>query len=353
MRKLVLAVVLVLSLGFVVTRLSDLEQITQTFRRGIPAWLALAALVHAVSVLNNGVTIRSIYRLLGLNEGLGRLSMLWCSSVFFTTVTTSGGWGGMAVFVSDGRQRGLSGARVAVATALYFLYDFVSALMVVGLGLIVLVRRNRLDMGEIAATAILAAYAAALAVFLRLAWRAPDRLGAVLAGGGALVNRILRPFLRRDYLQVERAHVLAHDIGAGLHDVRRQPAGLLLPIALSLSHKALTIAVLFLCFLAFGQAFSVGTLVAGYSLGYIFTVVTPTPAGIGFVEGILTLTLTGFGIPVASAAVITFAYRGLTLWLTLLYGMIGFRWVGLGPSPKSVDVNIPTAPVPVVQPKKR
>jgi hypothetical protein len=29
----------------------------------------------------------------------------------------------------------------------------------------------------------------------------------------------------------------------------------------------------------------------------------------------------------------------------MLYGMLSFRWVGLGPSPKAMNVNIPTAPI--------
>ncbi len=324
-----LAVVLLLSIAFVVSRLSDLEQILDTFRRGVPLWLVLAFAVHLASVVNNGATIRSIYRLLGMEEQVGRLAMLWSAAVFFTTVTSSGGWGGMAVFVTDGTKRQLPAAKVTVATAMYYLVDFVSALLVVGLGLAVLIRRNQLEIGEVLATIVLAIYALVLMAWLALAWRAPDRLGRILAGAGGAINRALRPFLRRDYLNLERAHVLAHDMGQGLRDMQRSAGAVLLPIALSFSHKALMVSVLFLCFLAFSQPFSVGTLIAGYSLGYMFTVVTPTPSGIGFVEGILTLALSGFGIPVGAAAVIAFAYRGITLWLTLLYGAISFRWVGL------------------------
>jgi len=352
MRKLVLAAVLLIAVVFVVSRLSDLGQVVQTFQRGVPFWLLLAVLVHLASILNNGATLRSLYRLLGLKEQIGRLMMLWCSSVFFTTVTSSGGWGGMAVFVTDGRKRGLNGARVTVASAMYYLYDFVSALLVVGVGLIVLVRRGQLDTGEVLASIVLAVYALLLAGWLILAWRSPERLGTVLTRGGSVINRLVRPFVRRDYLDLQRARTLAHDMGAGLTEVRRSPEGLLLPIALSLSHKALTVAILFLCFLAFSQPFSVGTLIAGYSLGYIFTVVTPTPAGIGFVEGILTLAFSGFGIPVATSAVIALAYRGITLWLSLLYGMLSFRWVGLGPKPEAltVDRTRPLRPPPDLRP---
>jgi uncharacterized protein (TIRG00374 family) len=351
MRKLILAVVVLLAILFVLARQADLNQVVETFQRGLPQWLVLAVILHLVAILNNGVTIRSIYRLLGLGEGLARLAMLWVASVFFTIVTSSGGWGGMAVFVADGRKRGLPGARVTVALAMYYLFDFVAALGMVALGIAVLIRRGKLETGEIVATTLLAVYATVLASWLVLAWRNPDRLASILTSGGAFINRLLRRFVHREYLDLEKARNLAHDMAEGLNDLRRSRAGLLLPFALSLSHKALMLTILFLCFLAFQQPFSAGTLIAAYAVFYMFTVVTPTPAGIGLIEGILTVALAGIGVPLASAALIALAYTGITLWLSLLYGMLAFRWVGLGKSAGAVDVNIQTAPLQAYKPK--
>jgi uncharacterized protein (TIRG00374 family) len=345
MRKLILTGVILLAVLFFISRQADLGQVVETFQRGAPHWLLLAVVIHLVSVLNNGVTIRSIYRLLGLGEHVGRLTMLWCASVFFTIVTSSGGWGGMVVFVTDGRKRGLPGGRVTVALAMYYLFDFVAALLMVGLGLAVLIRRGRLETGEVVATVLLTIYASVLTIWLLLAWRSPDRLASILTKGGTLINRLLRRFVHRDYLDVDRARGLAHDMAAGLADLRRSRAGLLLPLALSLSHKALMISVLFFCFLAFSQPFSAGTLIAAYAIAYMFTVVTPTPGGIGLIEGILTVALAGIGVQLATAALIALSYTGITLWLPLLYGMLTFRWVGLGASPKTLNVNIPTSPV--------
>ncbi|HLE22938.1 MAG TPA: lysylphosphatidylglycerol synthase transmembrane domain-containing protein [Anaerolineales bacterium] len=353
MRKLVISGVILLAVLFFISRQTDLGQVIETFQRGAPHWLLLAVVIHLVSVFNNGLTIRSIYRLLGLGEHAGRLTMLWCASVFFTIVTSSGGWGGMVVFVTDGRKRGLPGARVTIALAMYYLFDFVAALLLVGLGLAVLIRRGRLETGEVVATVLLTVYALVLAAWLVLAWRSPDRLASILTKGGAVINRLLRRFVHRDYLDVERARSLAHDMAAGLADLRRSQAGLLLPLALSLSHKALMISILFFCFLAFSQPFSAGTLIAAYAIAYMFTVVTPTPAGIGLIEGILTVALAGIGIPFATAALIALAYTGITLWLSLFYGMLTFRWVGLGASPKTLNVNVPTAPIQVYPTKDR
>jgi uncharacterized membrane protein YbhN (UPF0104 family) len=40
----------------------------------------------------------------------------------------------------------------------------------------------------------------------------------------------------------------------------------------------------------------------------------------------MTLVLTSLNVPLASAAVITLAYRGVTFWFPLLLGFVALRW---------------------------
>jgi uncharacterized protein (TIRG00374 family) len=54
-------------------------------------------------------------------------------------------------------------------------------------------------------------------------------------------------------------------------------------------------------------------------------IISPTPAGLGVVEGALTLALTSMYISLEDAAVITLSYRGITFWTPLLFGMISLR----------------------------
>jgi uncharacterized protein (TIRG00374 family) len=74
-------------------------------------------------------------------------------------------------------------------------------------------------------------------------------------------------------------------------------------------------------------------LIASFSIGYLFYIVSPTPSGVGFVEGAMTLILTSLGLSLAISIVITLAFRGVTFWLTVLYGMLAMRWVGLEQQP--------------------
>ena len=62
-----------------------------------------------------------------------------------------------------------------------------------------------------------------------------------------------------------------------------------------------------------------GPLTAGYAIGFVFWVVSPTPQGIGVVEGVMALVYTSLGVP-APAVLAVLTFRGLTFWLPLLIG---------------------------------
>lgn len=332
MRKFLLAVLLFLGVYFLLTRFTEVEQVAQTLRRGDVKWILLAIGLHFVWLVNIAACFRSCYRLLGIEETIERLLLLSLGANFVNVIAPAAGVSGLAVFISDSRMRGKPTGRVTSAAALSIMYDYLAFIIVLGLGLTVLIRRGRLGAAEITASLVMLAIASVFASLLWLGMRSGDKLGEALAWMARAVNRLLRPIRKRDYLSEDNARGFAGEVAEGLAIARQAPRGtIILPAALALSKQALLISILFMVFMAFGQAFSVGTLVAGFAIGYLFVIVSPTPSGIGFVETAMTLALTTLRVPLAAATIITLAFRGITVWLTLLYGMIAMRWIGHEP----------------------
>lgn len=327
MRKLIVAIALLLGVIYLITQMAEMQAIVETLRRGDWRFLLLALFVEAAWLLNVALVYRSVYRALGMEERLGRLVLLAAAANFLNVIAPSAGLGGVAMFISDARRHGYKPGRVTVAGVLFVLFDYVGFLFVLALGLIVLIRRNNLNPAELIATAVLLLIASVLASLLFLGMRSADALGRTLAWMARQVNLLVRPLLRRNYLSEARAHTFAHELSDGLRQLDGKPVSLATPAALALSSKALLICVLFLMFLAFKVPFTPGTLVAGFSIGYLFMVVSPTPAGIGMVEGALTLALRSLNVPLGAAAVVALAYRGITFWIPLFVGMAAFRWL--------------------------
>jgi uncharacterized protein (TIRG00374 family) len=333
MKRLLYVLLLTLAVVFVLSQLAEFEQIAATLRRGVWYWLALAAAVQAVYLVNLAAGYRAAFQTVGVHRPLSAILPLVVAANFVNVVTASGGIAGMALFAGDARRRNQSAARVTVGGVLYVLADYAAFLCVLALGFAVLVRRHDLSAADVIAAGILVLAAGALGALLLVGLRSAPALERLLAGAARLANRALRPALRRDHLPEAAARAFARDAALALGSMRTQPRrNWLLPFGLALSAKALLIVILFLVFLAFGQAFSPGTLIAAFSLAYLFYIVSPTPSGLGVVEGALPLALRSLRVPLGSALVITLAYRGLTFWLPFLYGFLALRWLGRAPA---------------------
>jgi uncharacterized protein (TIRG00374 family) len=325
MRKFLLAVLLLLGVVFVLTRFTELKAIVDTLQKGDWRFLILALGIEAAWLLNVAASYYAIYRAMGMNEKIENLFLAAAAANFVNVIAPTAGVGGVAVFISEARRRGYSPARATAAGVLYVLFDYAGFLFILTLGFSILFRRNNLTSGEMVASIILVIIAAFLATLLYLGMRSARELGQVLAWLTRQVNRLLRPFIHRQYLSDARAHSFAHEAAQGLRKVRHNPENLFFPAALALSNKALLISILSLMFLAFKVPLSAGTLIASFSIGYLFFIVSPTPSGIGFVEGALTLALGSMYIPLGAAAVVTLAYRGITFWVPLAFGGIALR----------------------------
>jgi len=133
------------------------------------------------------------------------------------------------------------------------------------------------------------------------------------------------PILHREYLSETRAYAFAIEISEGLSALPERPRSLVQPFVLSLLNKVLLMGVLVCSFLSFDVPFSAGTIVGGFAIAYLFLIVSPTPSGIGVVEGVMALALSSLRVNFSEAVIITLAYRGVTFWLPLAVGAVAFR----------------------------
>ena len=329
MKKFIVVIFLFLGVGIVALSFGELENTLATLQKAHLRWLFLALALEILWMVNVGLTYQSIYRLLGIEESRGRLTLVAAASNFVNIVAPTAGMSGIAVFANDARRRGYPPGKATLAGALFLIFDLTAFLCVLALGWIVLLRRKDLNAGEISASLLLLVIACIFAFLLYLGYRSADALGNALARIAHLVNRIARPFLHHDYLSEERAHAFATEIAEGLSGLTERPRQLLVPLLHAFLNKALLIGILLCSFLSFDVPFSAGTIVAGWAIGYLFLIVSPTPNGIGIVEGILPLTLASLRVPYEAAVVVTLIYRAVTFWISLAVGAWAFRYLHL------------------------
>ena len=325
MRKFIFIIVIFFTAALVYLSFGELESIVKTLRHANIGFLLLAILIQSSWFLVSGLTYLSLYRLLNMESSLQKLSLLFAASYFLSTVAPSAGMSGIAVFLTDANRNGQSPGKITVISVLYIFLDYLAFLFMLTLGLIVLFRRNDLDPSEIAASFVIFVIAVGLGSLLYLGSRSGDAFGNALARMARLVNRIARPFIHREYLREERAHEFAHEMAADLKSLPERPRSLINPILLAFAGKALMVSILAVSFLSFNVPFSIETIIGGFAISYLFLIVSPTPSGIGIVEGIMPLALSSLNVAWSQAVVITLAYRAVTFWFPLGVGAWAFR----------------------------
>lgn len=325
MRKFIFILLLFLGASFVYLSFGELQSILQTLRQGNFWFVLIALMVQFGWFAVTGLTFRSLYLLLGMDDSVYKLSLMSAAATFVNTIAPSAGVSGVAIFISNANRGGRSVGKATVVSMLYILLDYIAFLCVLMLGLIVLFRRNDLGPTEIVASVIIFATAAALGFLLYLGSRSAQALGNVLAWMAQFVNRVMKPFLHHDYLSEARAHEFAHEMAADLKALPERSRSLIVPLLYSFANKSLLICVLLFIFIAFQVPFSAGTIIGGFAISYLFLIVSPTPSGIGIVEGIMPLALSSLGVEWSQGVIITLAYRGITFWFPLGVGAIAFR----------------------------
>lgn len=330
MRKFLILLVLFLGVAFVITSFSELEQTLVTLQKGMVRYLLLAMLIQIGWFFLVGITYRSIYQLLGMQETTLNLTRVAAAATFVNVVMPTAGLGGIAIFVNAAKKQNRQTGRVTLAATLFVLFDLAAFLVVLAMGIVVLIRRNDLDASEISASLFLLAIASVLGFTLYLGSRSAELMGNFLARLVRIINTVLRPFIRRNYLNEERAHEFAHEMADGLASLPNRPRDLLKPFLFALLNKGLLLSIFLCAFLAFQVPYSAGTIVGGYAIGYLFMIVSPTPSGIGVVEGVLPLALKSLRVAWSQAVVITLTYRAVTFWLPLGIGAWAFRSLHLG-----------------------
>jgi len=321
MRNLIVGLLLLLGVLFIIGNFTQLESIVEIGQQGDWRFFGLAILVEIAALVAVGADISYIFRALGYKRSTPRLVIVALAANFVSIVAPSGGMSGLAVLVSDARRNRISTAHGTVAGAVFLLLDYIGFVFFLVVGLVVLARRGGLNATDLFAAGFLWLLAGVLMLMLYLGARSEEALATWLRWLVRKINLVLK-FLRLEKsLEEEKAGNFAHKIADGLIQMRKKPQMLFPAAAASFINKALMLVVFWLMFLAFRVPYSTGTLFAGFALAYLFLIVSPTPAGIGIVEGIVTLSLVSMFVPIGSAAVVVLGYRALTFWFPLILGM--------------------------------
>jgi uncharacterized protein (TIRG00374 family) len=310
-----LIVAVVIGAYFLVPKLAGLKQSWGQLRRGDPLWLAAGAALELLSIAGYATLFRTVF-----GRGVPRIDWrvsleIPLAGIAAIRLVAAAGAGGVAVTAWALGRAGMSAPVIAcrmVASLVVQYSVYLGALIVCGLGLWTGVFAGG---GSFALTIIPAVFGAVLiAAILSLALMPRDveqRLKRFGEGAGRL------RWIARRIATAPAA--LGSGVRTAIDLARERRIGLLGAVA----YWGFDIAVLGVCFHAFGTVVPPAVLVVGYFLGTLGSLL-PLPGGIGGVEGGMIGAFVAFGVPAGSAVIGVLAYRAISFWLPTLPGIVGY-----------------------------
>jgi uncharacterized protein (TIRG00374 family) len=318
-KRIIIGVVFVAAalggLYFLLPKIAGLNQTWGKLRHGDPWWLALGAVLECLSVAGYAVLFRTVF-----GRDVPRVD--WRASIQIPLagiaairLLAAAGAGGVAVTAWALSRAGLSSRVIAcrmVASYVVQYFVYMGAIIVCGLGL----RAGALSGGApfllTTIPALLCIFIIALVASMALVPQDFERRLSTMATRAGRVGRIASRFA-----------TAPATVGAGVRTalglMRERRLGLLGAVA----YWGFDIAVLGVCFRAFGTVVPAAVLIIGYFLGTLGSLL-PLPGGIGGVEGGMIGAYVAFGVSADSAVIGVLAYRALSFWLPTLPGVAGY-----------------------------
>ena len=274
-----------------------------------PGWLVAGAILEVLSALSYVVVFRAVF----CPRMSWRLSyQIGMAEQAANSLLPAGGAGGLALGAWALRRGGMSAANIGRRTVAFFLLTSIANVWTLivfaalfAAGILHGDSAPALTYGFAAAGVVATAVVLALPKLAR-----PSAASSPPEANDGRLRRALRG--TRDA------------IGSGVGDavvlLRQRSLGVIVG---SFGYMAFDIAVLGVCFRAFGHPISIGVLVVAYLIGQLGGLL-PLPAGIGGIEGGLIGTFALYNVPITAATVAILAYRVLALWIPALLGTVAF-----------------------------
>lgn len=311
----------------IITYRDQLLDIYQVLQEGLWYFVLAMIFVLGVTIYNQATLYASIYQLLDLPSSKRDLLPLYLMRRFVTVAAPSGGFSGWVPFLQFARKRDIAVGAVFVANLVYTILWYSTFFVFLFFGLLTLFFAHDLQWFEISAALVMLVADVIMIIGVVLAWAAPQVLLNVTEWLGRTIERLFEKIKRTPPLTRRNFATFTADLNDAVDLMRVAGARRLLkPVLHALANESLHITMFYLAALAFGVRLNFGVLVAAYSVSVLFYVVSPTPGGLGFVEGTLLLVLSALGVRAHNATVITLAYRGISFWLPFILGFIALRW---------------------------
>ncbi len=298
---------------------SELPAMASTLRAANPWYVAVAAGLSLLFVVNYAALQCTAFRSVGVSDSFSSQLRLATAGLFLNTVAKSGGMGGLAVLLREGGRRGWPRGQVITGYLLAHVLGQAAFAATLAAALVVVMIDGKFNRGEALATAAFGVYLASQVVLAVAALRSRSALRTLYALP-ARVKARMRLWTGRGADAASDSAQAADELYDAVSWLRDDLRVIGRPVLHALVVEAVGVATIWAVLLALGAGKGLDVALVAYSIGVLFTIVGVLPAGLGFAEASLGAVFISFGVPAATAAAAVIMYRLFEVWLPLVAG---------------------------------
>ncbi len=326
LRPLITAVLVVAVVVVLWTQRAMIAQIAQALVSGSLPALAVALVFELGRITLHAYAYTRSFCVIGAKVPLKLTIPAWFKALFMNTVLPSGGTSGLAAVIDTARTRGVP-VGSATSAVLFTQTSFYSAMfLVLVVGMVVMGFSGTLTARDVLLSSLVGVAALAFLGLLAFGHLAPGTLQKLMRS----VERLVVEVCARLHLPKTPqpwADKLVRSFSNAATELSRSPRRALTVFLTMVGAMACDL----IAFVASGFAFGISSLqalLAGYVTALVFNSFSPTPGGVGLVEGLSAAVIATYGYPGALSLSAVLTYRAFIYWIPFVVGGVLMRVTG-------------------------
>jgi len=323
-----LSILLILILGMIYYLARNYGTLEKTLNVTLSQSLRFLVLAFVFSVLAyifKAMMNREVFNRMGIKRGLSEMAFLQMSALAVNVVVPSAGLSVGLMFAEDANKRGESKAAAITAVIVSLLLDYIAIAIFLLIAIGYLTSVGSLSWPVVIPALLFLALAIGLFVLIWLSGKNQSLLRRLLNRVKKLINLVLVKFGRKKVGVGNGIDQFIVELENAYHVIRTDRGSLYRAMGYILISHLMYLAVLYVLFISVGITPLYRVLISGYAIGLMLIVISPTPSGVGIVEGSMAIAYASMGIAGAAAATVTLVFRGFSFWLPLLIGFVAIQ----------------------------
>lgn len=321
-----LVIILAVFIYYIMRNLGTLEHTVSVTLSQSLGYIAIAFAFASIAFFFLISMHQRVLSMLGIRRTKFQMFLLQTESLAMNVIVPSAGVSVGVVFASDAKKNGDSEAAAITGVILALLVDYASIAILLSTAMLYLYSLKSLGL-QVTIPAV-AFFILTIGLFLLIYYAGKNKvvLKRFLDWCKGIANKVAKTFGKKAAFKNETiVDNFITELENAYNIMRSDRRELYISLGYMLLCHLMYLVALYVLFLSLGIEPLYRVLLSGYAIGIMLVVVSPTPNGVGFVEGSMALAYASMGVAGAAAATVTLIYRGFSFWLPLFIGFFALQ----------------------------